>query len=291
MSRGCSVVKEPRVLILSLYAGEGQFESCCRMLQSQEYKNWTHTVIRDLPEREAHQRLYQTVMENRDEFDYFMKLDADMVFSRRSALREAIAYLGQRPGLDHVVFAVDDWMTQAPILGIHVFSNRVSWGAAPRALYPDPDPHRPGWRESVWGDPAPFIIHSPEPSPYQAFQFGIHRAFKAFSRKKLISPMNALVQWRTLKRVWLHFTRSGDHRLGLAIFGAELVRRGVLEFSRSGFVCSEYERIFVDYEHMDSDHIRAALSPFWGQVLRREIWWSLVCMPRLLTRRSLGGWR
>ena len=76
--------------------------------------------------------------------------------------------------------------------------------------------------------PRDLIFHSDDPSPFQAFHFGAHRALQAsqtYRRFRDARPHNARVQWTYLDRVWKHYDRTGDPRLGLAILAADMVFR------------------------------------------------------------------
>jgi hypothetical protein len=76
--------------------------------------------------------------------DLFFKLDADMVLADDRVLADLVRVFSDHPDLDHLVVAVNDWMTDSKIIGAHLFSNRVRWQEHSERLYVDPDPRFPG---------------------------------------------------------------------------------------------------------------------------------------------------
>jgi len=280
---------EPRILVGTLYIGENEFEQCRESLAAQTYKNWEHKVHSHLPNRQAHQTLYADFMASR-QFDLFIKLDADMVFSHDGALRDVVGFFSARPDLDHATFALRDFMTDSFIMGLHVFSNRARWQTNGEELFVDPDPVVPGQRLVVWQAPAPFALHSPNPSPLQAFKFGAHRSLKAYQpgRESLVWRQ-AIRQWRYLTKVWDHFERKRDRRLGLAILGAELVRTGELRPSTNQYTEHQVEAMFEMYSETTVEELFSRLSPVWSPRNGRLRRWALSMGPRVFLSASFEG--
>jgi hypothetical protein len=216
------------VLILTLYSGEHEFESCLRSVNVQSYEDREQRVFKNLPNSEAHELLYRTIMTDSRDYDLFFKLDADMVLADSEVLSDLVRVFEGRPDLDHLVVAVTDWMTDDYMIGAHLFSNRVSWRHHHETLYVDPDPAFPGCKLTVDKPARDLILHSSDPEPLQAFHFGAHRGLQAaqvYRRLGNTRPHNARVQWQYLDRVWRHYERSQDPRLGLAILAADMVFR------------------------------------------------------------------
>ena len=124
-----------------------------------------------------------------------------------------------------------DHFTDALIPGVHVFSGRVRWPSlhAGDRLFVDASPRYPG---RFLNDPpglAPFIDHAPDPSPYQAFHYGYHRALKLYQpARRWKNPMRAKRFLRVLDRVERHHAARPGERLALVLEAAELVRQGRL---------------------------------------------------------------
>ena len=275
---------EPVVLVLTMNSGEGEYERCCETLQRQRNCRWEQRVFKNLPNEEAHRRLYATVMSESDNFDLFLKLDADMVLADSEVLTDLVRVFQARPQLDHLVVAVSDWMTDSKIIGAHLFSRRVVWREHSETLYVDPDPEYPGEKLTLHNPARDLIHHACNPSPFQAFHFGAHRGLQAAQPYRKLSsfrPHNARIQWLYLDRVWRHFERSGDRRLGLAVLAADLVFRRRLSATCNQYADRGLRTAFSRYEHLGTAEIRRELQFRWGSPIRRWSTWL----------RALGGLR
>ena len=214
----------PKILIGTLYSGENELEDCINAVEKQNYKNWEHKVFKNLPNKEAHDTLYRFFMDRAGEFDLFIKLDADMVFQDERALDEIVKIFQGSEDLDHLVTAVWDFFSESLIMGLHIFSNRVWWEVNEERVFVDPDPFREGEKIALWEAPAPFVLHNPNPDPLQAYSFGVHRMSKAIqSDRRTINRSQTKVQWGLIEKVWTHYKKNQDPRLGLAIIGADEV--------------------------------------------------------------------
>jgi hypothetical protein len=274
--------EKPRILVLTLFSGESEFNRCGEALAGQSFTAWEHWVFKHLANTEAHARLYETVMAESGSFDLFFKLDADMVLADDKVLADLVEVFDQRPGLDHLVVAVTDWMTESPIIGAHVFSNRVTWRRHSETLYVDPDPEFPGDKLVVETPARDLIHHADDPTPFQAFHFGAHRALRACQTYRGLGearPHSALVQWRYLDRVWRHFDRTDDPRLGLAILAADMVFRRELPATVNEYSDPALRAAFESAEGLDSGEIRERLFARWGTDNDRRRSWTLALGP------------
>ena len=286
--------ERPKVLVLTLFSGEAEVDRSRSSLQQQKYPSWEQRIFENLPNAEAHLRLYATIMAERGNFRLFLKLDADMVLADPEVLGDFVQVFEERPALDHLVVAVTDWMTDSHIIGAHLFSNRVRWEQHTETLYVDPDPAYPG-RKLVVDKPArDLIFHAGDPSPLQAFHFGAHRALQAsqvYRKLRDTRPHNARVQWQYLDLVWRHYERSGDRRLGMAVIAADMVFRKELpatanEYSDAALVAA-YERT----EALDDGKIRERLEPRWGSRKKRRQTWADALGPAKFTLVRIRGLR
>jgi hypothetical protein len=274
----------PSVLVLTLYSGEAEFGRCRNSLENQSYTSWEHRLFEGLPNAEAHARLYQTVMAERGNHDLFLKLDADMILADREVLADLVQVFERRPRLDHLVFAVTDWMTESQIIGAHLFSNRVHWNKHRETLYVDPDPEFPGEKVMVMNPPRDLVLHASDPSPLQAFHFGAHRALQASQAYRGLldsRPHDARIQWQYLDRVWRHFERTGDSRLGLAMLAADMVFRRELPATASEYSDPALITAFEHVSKIEGPDILARLEQRWATSAKRNRTW----------RRALGPTR
>lgn len=286
--------ERPRVLVLTLYSGEAEFDRCRSSLEHQEYPYWEQRVIADLPNAEAHARLYETIMAEGEEYGLFFKLDADMVLADPAVLADLVRVFEERPELDHLVVAVTDWMTESRIIGAHLFSDRVHWQRHEETLYVDPDPEFPGRKLVVDVPPRDLILHAEDPSPLQAFHFGAHRALQASQVYRKLSdarPHNARIQWQYLDCVWNHYVRSGDRRLGLAILAADMVFRKELPATANEYSDAALLAAFESSEALDDGEIRERLLPRWGSSKKRRQTWTGALGPAKSTLVRFRGLR
>jgi len=254
-----------RVLVGTLYTGENEFEQSKRSLQRQTHEHWEQVVLKHLPNKEAHDRLYRTFMEHADDFDLFLKLDADMVFRSKTALRTLVKLFKSHPELDDALLAVRDWASDSLIMGLHAYSHRAVWTSSEEELFVDHTPSVPGKRLATKGPPAPLVDHSPDPSPFQAFRFGVHRALKVVQRdRSRLDLFRARMQWTLLNDVQRRFAETGHRRFGLIVAGAEDVFSETVTRADYDDTSDDLrERFDQRYADRSSEVLKAAL-PSWG---------------------------
>lgn len=223
-------LSQPKFLVLTLYSGENEFDACQKSVADQLHVDVEQVAFKGLGNLEAHRRLYSEIMARAPEFDLFLKLDADMVLSRNTALYEIAEFFAARPELDHLETEVNDHFTGAKIFGVHVFSPRVTWQIDTHdPLFVDPEPTCPGSRARSPSELDIFVEHAPDPGPYQAFHFGFHRALKAFQfnvEHRSLSRMEA--QLAILQDLERHYETTKRASLGLSIIAADMVMNGRL---------------------------------------------------------------
>ncbi len=274
-----------RVLIGTLYSGENELDRCVDALKSQRFGDWEHFILENLPEKEAHDRLYGRFMESAGEFDLFLKLDADMILADDDKLGAAVALFEAAPPLDHAVFTVQDWMSNALIIGIHLYRNTVRWPSRTVELFTDLPPVVPGRRRYFVGrPPSPLAVHSPDPGPAQAFRYGLHRGRKAFQvGLDHAAPLHAIAHWRLLKRLWHHFETTRDQRLGLALLGVEHAIETRVAPAQCDYTNPRFSELLATCETMTPAEIHEQLRSSWN-VLRRESRWLTT-----FTRHAVRG--
>lgn len=256
----------------TLYCGENEFEALEQSLRSQSYPHWEHVVYENLSNKEAHDRLYRTFMEEQDDFDLFLKLDADMIFRTDEGLEQIVQIFEENSDLDHLTLAVRDWYSNSLIEGLHTFSDRARWETGEESRFVDPSPIILGERQKQWTDPAPVVDHSPDPSPFQAFRFGVHRALKVVQRDRwIMRSWQATGQWDLLCKCWDHFKEIEDRRLGLALLGAEEVFSDQVSGAEYDRDQGALERRLANYRNLNVEEIERLLRQRWEKVWKRKI--------------------
>lgn len=257
-------MQNPRILIGTLYVDENERDSCEMALAGQGYTDWYHRVFAGLENREAHRQLYQYFMDNRDKYELFVKLDADMVLRSPDSLALIVSEFENTDNLDHAVFHVQDWISGLQIIGLHVFSNRVSWRLTDEQLFVDPDPVRPGIKKVIENFSSPIADHSPDPSPFQAFRFGVHRASKILqSDRWWIDCAQADFQWQLLMQIHDSWQREGDRRRVLALLGAQWVLTAHLKGASDGYTGDTVNQVYGNIEQLEDKSLVDRLSRAW----------------------------
>ena len=259
----------PRFLVLTLHCGENEIYDCKASVARQHAVSVEHVVFSELGNIEAHHRLYQEIMTRASEFDFFLKLDADMVISRDTALSEVSWYLAAHPELDHFAVDVKDHFTGSCMPSVHTFSPRVKWHlSANQTLFVDPSPQIPGKRVLRSTDIAPFVEHAPNPHPFQAFHFGVHRALKSVQPNQFFKSVDRMKeQIDVLNDLERHYNATGRETLGLALMGATMVLRGEIHQASGDKASTTVQAGFETVSRMTAENIRReiAASAGWRQ--------------------------
>lgn len=169
----------PRIFVGTLACGEAEFDESCRVIQDQKNVLVTHHIIQDKPEYEAHNLLWHAWADQKDYHDLFVKIDADTVLMRDTALSD-IASLFGNPDVTGAQILMQDYFTDDLIAGLNAFSPRVVFKNSKSKLFSD---HADtGHKIVLKGDAvrylAPIAWHGKYPTPRQAFYFGYHRQMK-----------------------------------------------------------------------------------------------------------------
>jgi len=224
-------------LVGMLFCGENERAQAVAALERQELESWDLFVLENLPNKAAHDALYGEFMARAADYDFFLKLDADMVFRHERGLTTIRDLFAADPGLEGMMFDVHDWYSDYLTPGLQVFRSSVRWAPHADPLMVDPMPRMTGRAVRVTKAPAPLVVHSPDPSPLQAFRFGVHRAMKMLQLDRPAAARDRgrfEVHYVILQATWDKLRESNDARRALAIAGAEYVaREGSALFGRA----------------------------------------------------------
>jgi len=245
-----------RIYVGTLYTIENEFDECVQSINAQTYKDFDQFVFKNLPNKEAHMTLFQSFLDRKSEYDVLIKIDADMVLTSDTLFQNIVGKLLKNKWLDLLSIAVHDFFSNHMIWGLNAFRNSVCWNLKDENLFVDiPDvPQEKYLMDNK--DLAPAAIHCKNPSPYQAFHYGVHRGLKVIQpgrREK--QKTSSYYHWYILERTWKNFLATRDHRIGLASLGAELAYAG--HFNIQDLDYSNHRMFYVleNYHDMDSDHL------------------------------------
>lgn len=249
--------RKPRVLVGTLYTEENEFARCCEAISNQEGCELEHFVISNLPKREAHDRLYGTFMQRADEFDMFVKVDADMIITSPILFRQCADSLAAEPQILNLVIHVFDFFTGQGINGLNCFRSSFKWKPRDTELFTDTREIQSSQVRIEHDFPIDTVLHCPDPSPFQAFHYGVHRGIKvaeADPRKVRIGRLH--LQWTQLERVWERFVEIGDRRLGLAVAGAEFSLNGTFRTEHIRYDHELTRQVFAPLEGLECSELR-----------------------------------
>lgn len=169
----------PRIFVGTLACGEAELDECVAVVAAQTGVAATHAVIENLPELEAHNALWDAWDKAKAEHDLFVKVDADTVLTRPTALAEVAALFADR-AVTGAQILLHDFFTDQLIAGLNSFSPAVTFRRGTDRLWTDRVDS--GHRVVLKGEPvrhlAPIGWHCRAPHARQAFHFGLHRALK-----------------------------------------------------------------------------------------------------------------
>jgi hypothetical protein len=193
---------DTRIFVGTLAAGEAELEACRAAVRAQRGVRVTHHVIEGLPELAAHNALWTAWASHKTEHDLFVKIDADTVLARETALAE-IAALFTDPEVTGAQILLHDYFTDRLIAGLNSFSKDVVFRVGSDRLFADrvDTGHHKVLRGASVAHLAPIGRHSPAPHPRQAFHFGLHRAFKR-QTEVLSQCATVWLQHRDTPRSW-----------------------------------------------------------------------------------------
>lgn len=235
-----------KVLIGTLYSGENEFQQCCDSINSQTFQNFEHLVIEGLSASEAHQKLFHHFMDHADKFDLLLKVDADMVLARPTMLQELVDIFTTQPNVHQYQIAVQDWYTDRLIFGMNTYRNTVRWHfddsifvensklVSLRINNQDID-FRPDGRVHDKTVLAPAAFHSPDPSDYQAFHFGLHKGVKVVESIDNDWEQRVTEHCGNIEMSFDHYLKSNDRRLLLAVAGGEVAVQRLLPTSFASY--------------------------------------------------------
>jgi len=213
-----------KVMVGTLHAGEREFPESRRSVEAQTYEYVDHVVISGHPNKEAHALLYKHFLES--DADLLIKIDADMVLLEADFIDRVVTTFTDQTAIDTLAIAILDFFSGEEMVGINAYRRTVDW-RSDRQIGLFTDSGFSGANRLVIG--GAFLhscVHSPNPSPFQAFHFGVHRGLKVFLSADYGREGQAATQAWYLERTWENFLVRGDDRLGLACLGFELALAG-----------------------------------------------------------------
>lgn len=169
-----------RLKIITLYSGEKEYGESKKSVKRQKVRHSVDvSFIENKTKPEAHGLLYEMIMSERHSYDYFIKLDADMIFTDDGAVEKIIQYAVES-GSDIFSIPVHDFLTDSMIWGLNVYRSGVRWFVDSESLFTDQQRLNGCFSSSkrYLKKDESLVSHASMADDFQGFVFGIHRAAK-----------------------------------------------------------------------------------------------------------------
>lgn len=218
----------PKILIGTLFSGENEFERCISSIQTQKSVQFDHFVIKNLPQKEAHKELYSRFDQKKKSYDFLIKIDADMILLRDTALLEIISFFQSHPNIDLLTCTVSDWFTKSNIFGLNSYRSCIDFTKGLACL----DNNQSLFTDQIDIEGSkifvdnkilsPIASHGAHPSEIQAYHYGAHKMAKKwqFSSSNFESRPSQHHS-KILSQILAHYISSPfNKKLQLALLGA-----------------------------------------------------------------------
>lgn len=236
-----SLESRPRVLVGTLFCGESQIDACRKAVYNQKCVNIDQLIVQDLPSVEAHNTLWRFWNENRADYDMLVKVDADMVLMHDNILYNCYEFIQSNDGVNAVQLGLKDYFTDSTIYGLNCFSKNVWFNEAKDDYLCDRTYQ--GHERFVRGTDAMVIplglgaYHAPNPTPEQAFHFGMYRALKN--------------QYRILSQVQSAYNREQDEGRKWVLIGAKCATADMRH--HTSYLDEKFQKAFEEAKKKDWD--------------------------------------
>lgn len=265
-----------KILIGMLASGEHEKEEALASIRAQAFDSYDIEVIEGLGNKEAHDALYSLFNQSADRYELFLKHDADMVFNTRSALKIIYQGITSAKNAQMMMMDVQDWLSGQLIPGQNVYRNTVRWQGNDDGLIVDYHGTAQGATLRVRDHPVPLVIHSPNPSPFQAFTFGLHRAEKVLQRGRKLHLHRALLHYTILASIWGQWQLHGDIRRLYALIGAQTAYDQPDLVQNGEYKQDDVYQYFLNEVQVRSEASMAKQSAdYWGQAVKNQERWIL----------------
>ncbi len=236
----------PRIFVVTLFCGEGDFEASTKAIHEQQGVDVTHHIIKGLNEKDAHNSMFASWRNARSNHDLFVKIDADTVLFSDKTLSIIWEQFQKNNRVTGMQAPLMDYMTDGLINGLNVCNSKVFFEDTKDELYCD--------RVKEVGQdivlrqadlPASLIPagwHCRYANEKQAFHFGLHRMLK--NQREVINKVHA---------AWL---QNNDKIRAYALIGADMSQRFAAH-RRFSYIDDEFIAAFEeatnDYDKLVSE--------------------------------------
>ncbi len=247
------------ILVGILYSGENEFQECLASIKNQTLKHKELFVVENMPNKQAHDYLYEKFMEESARFDLFVKIDADMVLANNELFEKIAHKFENNKLLKNIEIAVHDFFSDQLIWGMHAYRNGVRWIVSDDELMVDyvyEKPFQDGERMRDDVELAPAAYHCKNPTLFQSFHYGVHKALKVIQpdRKKAM-PQWSDYHFQLIKKIEENYIRTLDTRVGMAVLGAHIGFKRKFPVSAINYTSKDLSNFFSDIADLDEKQL------------------------------------
>ena len=216
-----------KIFVGTMEHGELDFKNCAAAVARQQEVELVHYVVSNKPECAAHEDLFSKWNSVKQDYDLFLKVDADTVLSSDLVAKTLADLFTVNERLTGIQAWLHDYMTDSMIYGLTCIRNTVTVATKVDPLYCDrvDSNHDVVLRgDQLPKELNPAGLHCHFASELQAFYYGFHRGKKE--------------QVEIHERVFKAWSVNKDHVRGMALMG--------FKFSRSNNIANYDDREFQD---------------------------------------------
>jgi hypothetical protein len=170
------------VLAITLYSGEAEFEDCVSAINQQKNCKIDHKIYSNLSEIDAHNVLLEKFENEKQNYDLFVKVDADTVIKHDYAFDIVFQKLSST-GAAAAQLYLYDYFTCKNINGLNFYNPKLNhFKKTSDKLFPDRSIVHLG--RVLYSDNfidagiIPVGMHCAYPNDKQSFHYGFHRGLK-----------------------------------------------------------------------------------------------------------------
>lgn len=258
-----------KIFIGTLYSGENEFESSLKSIKNQSYPIHKHLIIKNKPNIEAHNTLYESFLQS--DSDILIKIDADMVLTENIFFERIVNLVIWSKNIAIFQIAIHDYFSGRAIQGINVYTKLFNWDSnVTDPIFTDRSKLKSDQKFPIWAGFTNSVIHSPNPSNFQSFHFGVHRALKFRESIQRNDYINAVEQLEYLFGTYHHYNYRKSENLKYACCGAFLTLNGAFSTDQLDYTNNELSNCFEEsiYNKYSSDKVDELLDNFISSDLR-----------------------
>tara|TARA_B100000212_G_scaffold339685_1_gene318637 strand:- start:833 stop:1696 length:864 start_codon:yes stop_codon:yes gene_type:complete len=179
------ILNLPKILIITAFKDEAQLKECIKSVKNQKNVITEHIFIEGLNLLDSQKRTLYLANKYKNDFDFILKLDADMILLTPFVLVHMVNFLVKN-NLNRVMTKVFDHYSMHRIVGMHLLkASIIPQYTEQRIQFPQPDK----WISDIkptksYSNLIAIVDHGKFPTPKQSLRYGFNRGKKLNSLKK-----------------------------------------------------------------------------------------------------------